>query len=538
MTVPSWQYLLLFLPAAYAVHALLNRTSGRASTHFLIAVSLVFYALVAGFSVLVLLGSVLCNGILGWLLLRPAMGRRSRVAILSAGVVLNVLLILAIRGATPALGVDAESGHALSVGGMVFVSIGVSFFSLQQIAFLFDCHRRVIKEFRPSTFCLTSVFFPHLLAGPIVRYRELAGQIEAPPGTRAPQDHIAMGLTLLTVGLAKHVIFAQPLRQYLAPVLDESSGIIVPLFPEAAFILISLTLFIYFDFSAYSDMACGAACLLGYRMPVNFLSPLRALNAAEFWRRWHITLSRFMRDYVFLPVNAVIARAMKRRGIPLHEEIAVVTATMITFLIMALWHGVGATFVAWGLSVGVLVSIAQLNNLRRARLGQRPAASGVIRRLIGTTLIIFLTLSTVALFTCHSLEQAWQMMRGLVGLNGVSLPKSFAALAGVVPDEWIGRGVVFHGLFPASGINFGTTNASYLMLLCLAALIGYCAPNVYQWMAPHRPVFEKVPALTGALARMRWRPVVAWAIPLGGLAIVALGILANRDGGGFVYFGF
>ncbi len=218
----------------------------------------------------------------------------------------------------------------------VVLPLGISFFTFTQIAYLVDVHAGKVIERNPIHYGLFVTYFPHLIAGPVLHHAEMMPQFRLAEIYRPYLRNFAIGLTFLCLGLAKKVLVADS----VAPLANAVFGLgpEVELAASAAWLgVIAYTLQIYFDFSGYSDMAVGLSLLFGVRLPYNFNSPYQAWNITEFWRRWHMTLSRFLRDYLYVPLGGN-RLGRTRRYVNL----------MVTMLLGGLWHGASWTFVVWG----------------------------------------------------------------------------------------------------------------------------------------------------------------------------------------------
>ena len=225
------------------------------------------------------------------------------------------------------------------------VPLALSFTTFVQIAFLVDVwRRREVGRF--DQYSMFVAFFPHLIAGPIVRWTELGPQIAEPARYRVDWNNVALGLTIFLFGLAKKMLIADPLGEFVAPVFDAAARGEAVTAAAAWGGALAYSGQLYFDFSGYSEMAIGLGLLFNLRLPINFAAPFRATSIVDFWRRWHVSLSRFLRDFVYVPLGG------SRRG-PSRTAVNLVA----TMTIGGLWHGAGWTFIAWGAWNGVLLAV-------------------------------------------------------------------------------------------------------------------------------------------------------------------------------------
>ena len=309
MEFSSYAFVLFFLPATLLGAAILMRVGTQSARMlFLAAASILFYAWWDWRFVSVLALSLVVNYVIGL-----ALARAARKPVLIAGIGFNLLLLgyfkyadFFIANLNAALGGD--------IGALAIVlPLGISFFTFQQIAYLVDVYRREAVEHSFGHYLLLVSFFPQLIAGPIVHHKEMMPQFVAGRAGRILPATFAQGLAIFMVGLFKKVMIADSISQFSNPVFDAAAGgQAVPLL-EAWGGVTAYSFQIYFDFSAYSDMAIGLGLMFGLRLPINFNSPYRATSIVDFWRRWHITLSRFLRDYLYIPLGG------NRQGIP-HER--------------------------------------------------------------------------------------------------------------------------------------------------------------------------------------------------------------------------
>jgi alginate O-acetyltransferase complex protein AlgI len=251
------------------------------------------------------------------------------------------------------------------------IPLALSFTTFVQIAFLVDIWRRRGAVSLPI-YALFVSFFPHLIAGPIVRWDELGPQLRDRLRYRADWNNIALGLSIFCLGLAKKVLIADKLSPHVAPVFDAAARGEALTAAAAWGAAGAYTAQLYFDFSGYSDMAVGLGLLFNLRLPINFAAPLRATSIIDLWRRWHITLSRFLRDFVYVPLGGAAGRPIRRSA-----------NLLITMVLGGLWHGANWTFVLWGAFHGVLLAANHLWRQWRAESSRRNSAvwPGGLRRL-------------------------------------------------------------------------------------------------------------------------------------------------------------
>ena len=276
----------------------------------------------------------------------------------------------------------------------IILPLAISFFTFQQIAFLVDVYRNKATETDLLTYCLFVTFFPQLIAGPIIHHSEMMGQFKKTVARgQELWDNLAVGLSIIALGLFKKVVLAEKMSFWSDRVFNTAQMGSDPTFIEAWVGVICFTFQIYFDFSGYSDIAIGLSRLFGIRLPLNFDSPYKARNIVDFWRRWHITLSRFLRDYIYFPLGG------NRKG-PVRRYVNL----MIVMALGGLWHGAGWTFVLWGILHGAYLAINQFWwFITGASDDNQGRSSGLVYRWLGRTLTLFAVTLSWTLFRAGSM---------------------------------------------------------------------------------------------------------------------------------------
>jgi len=339
MLFNSYQFIFLFLPVTLLVFFLIgNKGHHRIALSWLVGASLFFYAWWNPAYLGLLLFSLLFNYACGVALSNKSeQAQNSNRLLLFAGVAINLLLLGYYKYANffiDNINAFSESNWHLNT---IILPLAISFFTFQQVAYLVDAYRGETKEYNFLHYALFVTFFPQLIAGPIVHHKEMLPQFAKEETYRLNKQHLAIGLTIFIIGLFKKVVIADTFAGYATPIfLGAESGETLTFFQawEGA---IAYTLQLYFDFSGYSDMAIGLARMFGIKLPLNFNAPYQACNIIDFWRRWHITLSRFLRDYLYFSLGG------NRKG-----EFRRYINLFLTMLLGGLWHGAGWTYIAWG----------------------------------------------------------------------------------------------------------------------------------------------------------------------------------------------
>jgi alginate O-acetyltransferase complex protein AlgI len=398
--------------------------------------------------------------------------------------------------------------------GEFFLPLGISFFTFTQIAFLVDTYQGKVKEFNFVHYTLFVTYFPHLIAGPVLHHKEMMPQFAKPCTYRFSYDNIMVGLVIFFIGLFKKVVLADNIAVYVHPVFSATTPL-TSLDAWSGALCYSLQL--YFDFSGYSDMAIGLSRLFGVTLPLNFHSPYKAVNIIEFWRRWHITLSRFLRDYLYIPLGGNRYGKLRRYG-----------NLMLTMLLGGLWHGAGWTFVLWGGLHGLYLVINHAWQGIRRRLGQHPNASLTKPLHSLATLLTFLAVVIAwVIFRAETVSSAIAIVKAMLGFNGFVLPASWLVKWGSFGQFLASHGMAFTATKPL-------VKGTAMIWIALGLLIVWFTPNTQQIMALFKPALVVPEPETNQ--HWLWQPSWAW---LGVTVLVAVfAILSISKLSEFIYFQF
>lgn len=286
----------------------------------------------------------------------------------------------------------------------IILPLGISFFTFQQIGFMVDSYKGETKHYRFFEYCLFVTFFPQLIAGPIVNHKEMMPQFMKKENASLHIKNIALGVYIFILGLSKKVLIADS----FAKVANAGYGTEKALsFFESWITSLSYTMQLYFDFSGYCDMAIGAALLFNIKLPINFDSPYKSLNIAEFWRRWHMTLNRFLTQYVYFPLGG------SRAG-----QVRTYINIFIVFFISGIWHGAGWTFVIWGILHGLASIINRM--WRQTKI--------VMPKWLAWLITFSFVNAAWVFFRATTVNQAVSVLKGMIGLNGIEYPSIAHAL--------------------------------------------------------------------------------------------------------------
>ncbi len=348
MLFNSFEFIFLFLPITFFVYFYLNsRRLTEAAKGFLVASSLFFYSWWNVIYLPLILGSMLFNFVIGSSFSREKTFKKvSKKTVLTFGVIGNLGLLgyfkysdFFIANVNFTLGTDIPLLH-------LALPLAISFFTFQQIAYLVDSYKGETKEYDLLNYAVFVTFFPQLIAGPIVHHKEMMPQFASLRNKYKNYKNIYLGLIIFSIGLFKKVVIADSFAVWANNGFDNAK---VLTFYEGWATSLSYTFQLYFDFSGYTDMAIGAALLFNIKLPINFNSPYKATDIQDFWRRWHITLSRFLRDYVYIPL-----------GGNRHGNFRTYNNLLATFVLGGIWHGAGWTFVFWGFLHGIALAVHRL----------------------------------------------------------------------------------------------------------------------------------------------------------------------------------
>ncbi len=350
MLFNSYGFIFVFLPITFFIYFYLNhKRLTEASKGFLVCSSLFFYSWWNVAYLPIILSSMVFNYVIGRSLNRECNNKNkgfSKKLILFFGVTSNLLLLGYFKYSDFFIENINITLNA-NIGSLnLALPLAISFFTFQQISYLFDSHRQETEEYDFLNYALFVTFFPQLIAGPIVHHKEMMPQFAKIKNKVKNYRNIAMGLFIFSIGLFKKVVIADTFAAWATNGFDIATTL--NLF-EAWATSLSYTFQLYFDFSGYTDMAIGLALLFNIRLPINFNSPYKATNIQDFWKRWHITLSRFLRDYLYIPLGG-----NRKGGFRTYNNL------MATFIIGGLWHGAGWTFIFWGFLHGLALIIQKL----------------------------------------------------------------------------------------------------------------------------------------------------------------------------------
>jgi D-alanyl-lipoteichoic acid acyltransferase DltB (MBOAT superfamily) len=478
MLFNSYPFIFVFLPIALAGYFWLGGSSNLAPVVWLVLASLAFYSVSNWQFVGLLLASVAFNYFIGWLLIVKRLRAATRCAVLTVGVAGDLVVL----GIFKYAGFFTANLNALFSTGIVvniLLPVGISFYTFTQIAFLVDAYRGNVARYALPHYALFVTYFPHLIAGPILHHKDMIPQFESARTKRLDPHLILCGLIIFAIGLFKKTCLADGIQ----PLVASAFGASTPSFDQAWIGALAYTFQLYFDFSGYSDMAIGISLMFGIFLPLNFNSPYKATSIIDFWRRWHMTLSQFLRDYLYIPL-----------GGNRHGRILRYVNLMITMLLGGLWHGAAWTFVVWGALHGAYLCV------NHAWSNYGPAVAPRFAR-VGSAAAFVLTFVSVVV--------AWVFFRA---------------------DSISSATFVLSRMADPTTVVFGRGEMANAMFIAVYAAIAWIAPNTQAIMGydhKNRIVGEN---LNGWLRRPGFLTAAA--------ATLAFGVLGISQHSEFIYFRF
>jgi len=500
-------FLFEFLPAVLIGFFLSRRFGGpRAAQIWLVLASFVFYAAGGPRLLLPLVASIGVNYLIGRALARRFASGRKTTPLLALGISFDLALLGYFKYADFFLANLHGLGFTATALGIA-LPLGISFYTFTQIAFLADAARGEAEEYDLTRYALFVTFFPHLIAGPIIHHKEMMPQFAPARLAEKKLELLPQALMLFAIGLAKKVLLADTFAAIARPVFD-SAAAAPPDFVSAWGATLSYTFQIYFDFSGYSDMALALALMFGIRLPVNFLSPYKSTSIIVFWRTWHMTLSRFLRDYLYFPLGG------NRKG-----KVRRYLNLLVVMTIGGLWHGAGWTFILWGALHGFYLLV----NHAWRRLARTGSASSI--SLWPGRIVTFLCVALAwVLFRSESLDAARAVYAGLLGLNGIVIsPELLAALG-------------YHHAFAVLGLKVAP---GYFENQPLWQIAAWCAAGLFiVWSLPNSMEMSGFAPAPMRLPLLRFRLLPGYAIANALLLFVCVSTINSGAVSEFIYYRF
>ena len=471
MLFNSYVFILLFLPITVAGYYLIARLpDARAPVLWLIIASLFFYGWWNPAYLGLISASIVVNYLFGtWI------QRSSSVLPMALGVIFNLGLLIFYKYTNflvDNLNLLADTDIHVRT---IVLPLAISFFTFQQISYLVDTHKGYVKEHSFSNYCLFVTFFPQLIAGPIVHHSDMLPQFSDTARRNTITRNIAIGLSIFAVGLFKKVVIADHMALHATPVFSAADNGQSMSMLEAWSGVLAYTLQIYFDFSGYSDMAIGLARMFGIQLPLNCDSPYKSANIIDFWRRWHMTLSRFLRDYIYIPLGG------NRNG-PTRRYVNLMTV----MLVGGMWHGAGWNFLIWGALHGGYLVINHGWNFCKARLLPERALDSTIYYLLSVATTFVAVMFAWVFFRAETNAGALLLITNMTDFSAMVLPTSLESLSTVLNSAFtvFGSSVTFSNATPFM------PDTDMALALLLALIASWVLPNTQQLFIDFEPTVE------------------------------------------------
>ncbi len=454
MLFNSYAFIFCFLPITLIGFFSLTRLRlTQVALAWLVIASLGFYSYWSIAYLPLLLISIGINYQVGKHISKSDLGSKQAKNLLWAGICFNLGLLAYYKYANFFINSVEQVLNTNWSIPQIILPLGISFYTFTQTAYLVDAYRGETKNYNFLTYSLFVTFFPHLIAGPILHHRDTIPQFYRLRNLVFSHKAMAVGVTWFTLGLFKKVIIADTVAPWVNPVFSNASAVS---FLEAWVGAVSYTLQLYFDFSGYSDMAVGLGLMLNIQLPINFNSPYKATSIIDFWRRWHITLSNFLRDYLYIPLGG------NRRG-----AVQRYINLLITMLLGGLWHGAGWTYLVWGGLHGLYLCINH---------GWRKLGKSLPKFLAWAITFIAVMISWV-LFRSQTIHDAVELLGTMAGMKGLALTEGYQTSL-----QWLRAfGVKFQQSYPYM------PSKDKLIILVGLMLWVILLPNtqqVMQWFQP------------------------------------------------------
>lgn len=527
MSFSSFQFILVFLPLCYAGFLIVHRTFGWAGVYpYLALVSMVFYAQFSLALALVLAASVTLNYAFGLLILSLNGNRTASGVVTATAICLNLLALGYFKYSNFFIDI-ANSVSGAGVGHLdLIVPIGVSFFTFTQIGFLLEANGGQARRVSFGRYALFATFFPCVTAGPLLLQREMFGQMENRTAPAFSTTALAVGLTMFGMGLFKKVILADSIAPYADVAFDGVAAGATIATAEAWLGALCYTFQLYFDFSGYSDMAIGLGYIFGLKLPLNFNSPFKATSISDFWRRWHMTMTRFFTTYLFTPMAISGTRAAAQRGYGRWRRWAAASMVpvVVTFLLAGVWHGAGWTFVVFGLLHGGALAVNH---------GWRTFNGPDLGPVLGWLLTMSVVVTGLVIFRAPDLETAGVILQSMWAFGPLlDIAIAFAtdgSLAAALADP--------APVAAAESVRLDAPVALVFVLVYGAIVLGL--PNTQEVLRDHWVSSDPEPEDAPEDDRptiLRWRPTPAWSVAAGALLVLAVASIGDQSG--FLYYQF
>ena len=520
MLFSSGTFIFLFLPVSLLGYQLLSYAGRRALLVWLAITSLFFYGYWNPKYLLLLTSSILLNFIFSQFIGRETSDERSRSRSLITAITANLLLLMWFKYLFPLLGFFTEHGWINHGFGDVLLPLGISFFTFTQIAYLIDLRQGVAKKQDLLTYTVFVTFFPHLIAGPIIHPREIMPQLEEDRIGGLKVYDLSLGFSWFVLGLAKKVLIADRVAPLANALYDHTTAFG---FTATWLGCLCYALQLYFDFSGYSDMALGLARMFSIQFPLNFDSPYKSSSVIVFWTRWHMTLSRYLAEYLYTP----ILRNVNSRRMDAGKKVSrkaqatlggfvpmVFYPLMMTMFIAGVWHGAGMQFIMFGVLHGAYLVV---NHAWRLFTPKGHPLHNKLPKPVSVFITFIAVLVGQVFFRANGMKDALYVLATMMGLHGTG--SSFAANFWI---QEIGRDSQFLK---------SPTPAALVVTGCFFIVWGL--PNTQEILGQISGEEVRLPSL---LPNLNWRPTILWSLSLAVLFFISM-VMLNSNAK-FLYFQF
>jgi alginate O-acetyltransferase complex protein AlgI len=503
-------FLYLFLPFSILLYFNIGKKSAQKARIFLAIMSLIFYAYWDIRFLPLIVISIMVNYYIGLKVINFVDAKVTLQAkqFLMIGLIFNLALLIFFKYTNMLVTTISDFGIIDIDIPNIILPIGISFFTFTQIAFLVDAYQNKVRDYKLWDYMLFVSYFPHQIAGPILHHKEMMSQFTKQLTVKFNLVNFTVGISMLAFGLAKKVLIADTLSSFCNPVFANLEMGVSPTFIEAWTASCAYSLQLYFDFSAYCDMAIGISLIFNIKLPLNFNSPYKSFSIIEFWRRWHMTLSRFLRDYLYIPLGG------NRNG-----NLRRYLNLFVTMALGGIWHGASWTFLFWGMLHGFYLVV---NHFWR----------GVLSTMLGINLpsvfAWFLTMIAVIIgwvfFRAETLSGALLMLESMFLPSQILLPPSVFKLASlsrffVASDGW-------------SGSVGGIQAIGFVALISLMVIV---MPNIQQLFRKYKPFLDEKPEWSNA-SKLTWSTSWLWATVTA--LLLAFSLVKLGTDSSFLYFNF
>ena len=523
MLFNSYPFIFLFLPITCVGALYIGSRSSRLAVAWLVGASTIFYGFWSWVYVYLLLFSILANYAFGrWIAIVQKTGSRYLNRVLILAISVNLLMLGYFKYCNFFIGsfVELFGGNFLPFN--IILPLGISFFTFTQIGFLIDVSRGITHEPSLPRYLLFVTYFPHVIAGPLLHHKQVMPQFADTKAFRFNTQNISIGITIFILALAKKIFLADSFSEISDPIFNATSqSQYQPMLVESWIGAVAYQLQLYFDFSAYSEMALGISLMFNVRLPLNFNSPLKAKCMIEYWQRWHMSLTKYIYEYLYSPITTKFMRAGLGKTKVIEVLYTTVLPTMITFFIIGLWHGANWTFIVFGALHGMYMLINY--SWRALKKQYRWRLKGAWYSACACLLTYVAVIVAAVFFRAETVSSALVIIKGMGGLNGISLPLTAQSFFLSLPFDVSVMGVVFNGFVSSQTLAMNPLSA--LLLLLIGQLIVWGLPNVHQIMSSYQIALEDLDRTKDTANSLTAPPFVWWVWRLTALRAVSVGLL-------------